>query len=77
MNICTLYSEQLVLFLHFVNDAALLRVMISIIHRITWRKKIANLILMQFLNDIIKSGHGFKYAQKFRSFIVLIKTLNL
>ena len=32
---------------------------------------------MQFLNDIIKSRHGFKATQKFQSFIVLIKTLNL
>ena len=29
-----------------------------------WRKKIAILIQMQFLNDIIKSEHGFKVAKK-------------
>ena len=39
--------------------------------------KIAILILMQFLNHIIKSEHGFKTTQKFESFRVLIKTLNL
>ena len=32
---------------------------------------------LQFLNDIIKSRHGFKTAQKFHKFRVLIKTLNL
>ena len=35
------------------------------------------LIRMQFLNDIIKSRHGFKVAQKIHKFRVLIKTLNL
>ena len=41
------------------------------------RQKIAILIRMQFLNDIIKSRHGFKTAQKFRKFrVFLIKTLN-
>ena len=34
----------------------------------TWRQKIAILIQMQFLNDIIKSEHGFKAAQKFHKF---------
>ena len=32
------------------------------------RQKIAILIRMQFLNDIIKSDYGFKAAQKFQSF---------
>ena len=32
---------------------------------------------LQFLNDIIKSRYGFKTAQKFHKFRVLIKTLNL
>ena len=32
---------------------------------------------MQFLNDIIKSRHGFKTAQKFHKFRVLIKTNEL
>ena len=41
------------------------------------QKKITILIQMQFGNDIIKSGHGFKTAQKFHKFRVLIKTLNL
>ena len=36
-------------------------------------QKIAILIRMQFLNDIIKSRHGFKTAQKFHKFRVLIK----
>ena len=44
---------------------------------LTWRQKIAILIRMQFLNDIIKSKHGLKAAQKFHKFRVLIKTLNL
>ena len=44
---------------------------------IAWRQKMAILIRMQFLNDILKSKHGFKIAQKFLSFMVLIKTLNL
>ena len=35
-----------------------------------WRQKIAILIRMQFLNDIIKSKHGFKTAQKFHKFRV-------
>ena len=43
----------------------------------SWRQKIAILIRMQFLNDIIKSRHGFKTAQKFHKFRVFIKTLNL
>ena len=30
---------------------------------------------MQFLNDIIKLSHGFKTAEKFYKFIVLIKTI--
>ena len=34
----------------------------------TWRQKIAILIRMQFLNDIFKSRHGFKTAQKFHKF---------
>ena len=38
-----------------------------------WRQKIAVLIRMQFLNDIIKLRHGFKTAQKFHKFRVLIK----
>ena len=42
-----------------------------------WRQKIAILISMQFLNDIIKSRHGFKTAQKFHKFRVFFKTLNL
>ena len=43
-----------------------------------WRQKIAILIRMQFLNDIIKSRHGFKTAQKFHKFRVCIKqSLNL
>ena len=42
------------------------------------RKKLAIVIRMQFLNDIIKSRHGFKTAQKFHKFrVFLIKTLNL
>ena len=32
------------------------------------RQKIAILIRMQFLNDIIKPRHGFKTAQKFHKF---------
>ena len=43
----------------------------------SWRQKIAILIRMQILNDIIKSRHGFKTAQKFHKFRFLIKTLNL
>ena len=44
----------------------------------TRRQKIAILIRMQFLNDIIKSRHGFKTAQKIHKFRVFIKkTLNL
>ena len=42
-----------------------------------WRQKIAILIRMQFLNDVIKSKHDFKIAQKYQSFRVLIKTLHL
>ena len=42
-----------------------------------WWQKIAILLGMQFLNDMIKSKHGFKTAEKFQGFIVLIKTLNL
>ena len=50
----------------------------SYIHILSsWRQKIAILIRMQLLNDIIKSRHGFKTAQKFHKFRVLIKTLNL
>ena len=41
----------------------------------TWRQEIAILIRMQFLNDIIKSRHGFKTAHKFHKFRVLIKTI--
>ena len=41
-----------------------------------WRQNIAILIRMQFLNDIIKSGHSFKNTQKFYKFIVFIKTLS-
>ena len=33
-----------------------------------WHQKIAILIRMHFLNDIIKSRHGFKTAQKFHKF---------
>ena len=36
-------------------------------------KKTAILIRMQFLNDIIKSRHGFKTAQKLHKFTVFIK----
>ena len=43
----------------------------------SWRQKIAILIWMQFLNDIIKSRHGFKAAQKFHKFRVFTKTLKL
>ena len=51
----------------------------------TWQRrkvgkapKLVILIRMQFLNDIIKSRHGFKTAQKFYKFRVFIKkTLNL
>ena len=43
----------------------------------TGRQKIAILIRMQFLNDIIKSSHGFKAAQKFHKFRVFIKTIKL
>ena len=43
----------------------------------SWHQKIVILIQMQFLNDIIKSEHGFKVAQNFQSFRVLIKTINL
>ena len=42
-----------------------------------WYQKIAILIQMQFFNDIIKSRHGFKTAQKFHKFRVLIKSQNL
>ena len=42
----------------------------------SWRQKIVILIRMQFLNDIIKSRHGFKTAQKFHTFWVLIKTIS-
>ena len=35
---------------------------------IAWRQKIAILIRRQFLNDIVKPGHGFKAAQKFHKF---------
>ena len=38
---------------------------INKINLCAWRQKIAILIRMQFLNDIIKSRHGFKTAQKF------------
>ena len=41
------------------------------------RQKITILIRMQFLNDIIKSRHGFKTVQKFHKFRVFIKTLNI
>ena len=34
-------------------------------HFCPWCQKIAILILMQFLNNIIISGYGFKAAQKF------------
>ena len=37
------------------------------------RQKIASLILMQFLNDIIKSRYGFKTAQKFHKFLIKTK----
>ena len=43
----------------------------------TWCQKIAILIQMQFLNDLIKLDHGFKAAQKFQSIKILIKTINL
>ena len=33
-----------------------------------WRQKIAILIWMQFLNDIIKLEYGFKTAQNFYKF---------
>ena len=33
-----------------------------------WRQNITIIIRMQFLNDIIKSRHGFKTAQKFHKF---------
>ena len=33
-----------------------------------WHQKIAIVIRMKFLNDIIKSRHGFKTAQKFLGF---------
>ena len=39
--------------------------------------KNCNSLRMQFLNDIIKSRHGFKTAQKFHKFRVFFKTLNL
>ena len=42
-----------------------------------WRQKIAILIRMKFLNDIIKSRHGFKAAHKFRVLIKFDKILNL
>ena len=42
-----------------------------------WRQKIAILIRMQFLNNIIKSEKDFKTAQKFHKFRVFIKTQNL
>ena len=38
-------------------------------------QKIAILIWMQFWNDIIKSGHGFKAAQKFQSFMKILASL--
>ena len=44
----------------------------SIDSRCHGAKKIAILIRMQFLNDIIKSRHGFKTAQKFHTFRVFI-----
>ena len=47
------------------------------INTVAWRQKIAILFRMQFLNDIIKSRHGFKTAQKIHKFRVFIKTLNL
>ena len=40
-------------------------------------QKIAILIRIQFLNDIIKSRHGFKAAQKFHKFRIFIKTIKL
>ena len=43
----------------------------NLVHNWAWRQKIAILIRMQFLNDIIKSRHGFKTAQKFHKFRVL------
>ena len=39
--------------------------------------KIAILIRMQFLNNVIKPEHDFKIAQKFHKFRVFIQTLNL
>ena len=39
----------------------------------TWRQKIASLIRMQFLNDNIKSEHGFKAAKQFKSFFIKTK----
>ena len=44
----------------------------KVIHE-SGHQKIAILIRTQFLNDIIKSRHGFKTAQKFHKFRVLIK----
>ena len=37
------------------------------------RQKIAILIRMQFLNDIIKSKHGFKTTQKVHKFLIKTK----
>ena len=44
---------------------------------LTWYQEIAILIWIQFLNDIIKSSHGFKTTQKFHKFEVFIKTLEI
>ena len=43
----------------------------------TWRQKIAIYIRMQLSNNIIKSEHGFKTAQKFHKFRYFIKTQKL
>ena len=54
----------------------------KIIYNLKWiifragRQKITIFIRMQFLNDIIKSRHGFKTAQKFHKFKVFIKIKN-
>ena len=59
----------------FLNNKALRResvklslVMESYKYLTAWRQKIAILIRMQFLNNIIKSEHDFKTAQKFHKF---------
>ena len=60
-----------------INDKDYLTDFLVKVYPQTGRQKIAILIRMQFLNDIIKSRHGFKTAQNLYKFIVFIKTINL